>query len=59
MFVITEHFYTLQEAAEAIGRERHSIARWIREGKIQAQKAGGVVFIEKSVIDALRKEQVA
>ncbi len=35
--------------------ERHTLWRWIKAGKLQAQKVGGVVFIEKKAVEALRK----
>ena len=46
--IITDEFYTLTETADVLGVERHSIWRWVREGKVPAQKAGGVVFIERA-----------
>lgn len=48
---ITEEFATLQETANALGVERHTIWRWIKAGEIEAQRAGGVVFIERSVME--------
>ncbi len=52
--MISEKFYTLTEAAERLQVERHTIWRWVRSGKLAAQKAGGVVFIEKRLVDRLR-----
>ena len=52
---ITEEFYTLQETANILGVNRLTIWRWVKTGKIAAQKAGGVVFIERSVVDGLRR----
>ena len=52
---INEAFYTLTGAAERLGVERHTLSRWIKTGKIVAQRAGGVVFIERSVVEQLRR----
>lgn len=49
---IASHFYTLSEAAKRLKVERHTIWRWIKAGTLPAQKAGGVVFIEKRVVDS-------
>lgn len=51
--VIVDTFYTLTEAAARLGVERHTIWRWIKARKLPAQKAGGGVFIEKRIVDAL------
>ena len=50
---IADHFYTLSEAATRLRVERHTIARWIKDGRLEAQKAGGVVFIGKDAVDAI------
>ena len=50
---ITDHFYTMSETATRLQVERHTIARWIKDGRLEAQKAGGVVFIEKDAVRAL------
>lgn len=52
---IEEVFYTLTEAAKHLGVERHTLSRWIKAKKIVAQRAGGVVFIERSVVEQLRR----
>ncbi len=51
---IAEHFYTLTEAADYLRVERHTVWRWIRSGKIKAQKVGGVVFIERTVVEDMK-----
>jgi excisionase family DNA binding protein len=51
---IKEVFYTLQEAADLLGVDRNTVWRWIKKGKLHAQKAGGVVFIEKGVIEQIK-----
>jgi excisionase family DNA binding protein len=52
---IAAHFYTLTQAAERLGVERHTIWRWIKAGKLEAQRAGGVVFIEKEAVERLQR----
>ncbi len=55
MIDIAEHFYTLKQAAERLNVERHSVWRWIRDGKLVAQKVGGVVFIERATVERFRE----
>lgn len=59
MIEIAEHFYTLTQAAARLGVERHTVWRWIKAGKLTAQKAGGVVFIEQAAVDGMRPGQAA
>lgn len=59
MITIAEHFYTLTEAAARLGVERHTVWRWIKAGKLSAQKVGGVVFIEKAAVETLASVQAA
>ena len=54
MIRIADRFYTLTQAAARLGVERHTVWRWIKTGKLEAQKAGGVVFIERGAVDRLR-----
>ena len=50
---IAEQFYTLVEAANWLGVERHTVWRWIKAGRMDSQKVGGVVFIEKGIVERL------
>ncbi len=52
---ISNYFFTLTGAANELDVERHTVWRWIKVGKLEAQKAGGVVFIEKSAVEELKK----
>ena len=54
---IADKVYTMTEVASILSVERHTIWRWIKNGKLEAQKAGGVVFIEKEALESLRKHQ--
>lgn len=58
MIEIAEHFYTLTEAAQRLGVERHTVSRWIKDGKLQAQKVGGVVFIERAAVERMARDAV-
>ena len=55
---ITDQFYTMNQASARLQVERHTIARWIKDGRLEAQKAGGVVFIEREAVDALYRMQL-
>lgn len=49
---IADQFYTLTEAAAELGLERHTLWRWIKAGQLEAQRVGGVVLIERRLVDA-------
>ena len=57
---ITEQFYTLQETADRLGVNRITIWRWIKAQKLEAQTAGGVVFIDRHLVDDIlvRRQEV-
>jgi excisionase family DNA binding protein len=52
MIRISELFYTEAEAAVALGLNRITIWRWIKQGKLHSQRVGNVVFIPREEIDA-------
>ena len=54
---IAEQFYTLAEAAKRLDVERHTVYRWVKAGRLGSQKVGGVVFIERGVVDYLAEER--
>lgn len=51
---IADYFYTAQEATDILGINRITIWRWIKEGKLESQKIGGVVLIPKWQVDLLK-----
>ena len=51
--MIAEQFYTLQETADRLGVSRNTVWRWVKAQKLQAQKAGGVVFIDRRLVDTI------
>lgn len=53
MIKIDEFFCTEAEAARALGLNRITIWRWIKQGKLHAQSIGGVVLIPKEEIDLI------
>lgn len=57
MRCILDDFYTMSRMAEALDVERHTIARWIRNGDVNAQKVGTIWFIEKSEVERIKKER--
>ncbi len=54
MMQIAEHFYTMTEAAELLQVDRVTIRRWIDSGKLDAQRAGRVTFVDKRQVDTLK-----
>lgn len=50
---IMDYFYTEQEAAGKLGVTRITIWRWIKNGKFDIQKIGGVVLIPKWEVDLI------
>jgi len=57
MIRIREYFYTLTEAADALGVNRLTIRRWIQTGKLEYQRVGGVVLLERADIERIRRER--
>ena len=53
---VGEHFLTLTQAANELGLERRTIWRWIKGGKLEAQKVGNAVLIEKCLIAELKRD---
>ena len=59
MLSITDYFYTMTEAAELLNVNRLTINRWVKEGKLDAQRVGRVTFIEKEQADELKRQRQA
>lgn len=49
---IADHFYTLTQTAQKLGVNRLTVRRWIKAGQLEAQRIGGVVLIERGLVDA-------
>lgn len=54
--VATSDLLSVAQAACELGRPRSTIYRWADAGKIIGIKLGGVLFIPKSEVERLRKE---
>ena len=54
--MISGTFYTLGEVAQLLAKNRLTIRRWIRSGKLDGQRLGSVVLIRKEEVDRLRRE---
>lgn len=52
---ILDYFYTESGAARQLGVNRITIWRWIKKGKLNIQRVGGVVFIPREEIDLLSR----
>jgi len=48
---------TVSQVAEYLRIHPEVIRRWLREGKLQGHKVGGVWRIDKAVIDTMLKEK--
>lgn len=55
---ILDYFYTEGQAAEQLGLNRITIWRWIKAGKFNIQRVGGVVFIPREEIESLMRTRV-
>ena len=47
---------TEAEAAKALEVNRITIWRWIKDGRFDVQRVGGVVFIPKDEVELVKKE---
>jgi excisionase family DNA binding protein len=48
---LKDSYYTITQAARVLGVTRQTIARWIEEGKISAEKVGRETLIAKQEFD--------
>lgn len=51
---LDDHFVKLDEAGERVGKSRHTIYRWIRQGRIKVMRIDGAKWL--SVPDLLKAE---
>lgn len=51
---LDDHFVKLEEAGERVGKSRHTIYRWIRQGRIKVMRINGAKWL--SVPDLLSAE---
>jgi excisionase family DNA binding protein len=53
---ISDFFYTESGTADALGVNRITIWRWVKQGRFGVQRVGGVVFIPKDEVELVKKE---
>ena len=51
---VRERFYTFGEAAQALGVSKMTLWRWVKAGRVQTERLGREVLIERAVVDAMR-----
>ena len=51
---VSEQFQTLSAVAGTLGVNRLTIRRWMQAGKVQYQRIGGIVLIEKAEVERLK-----
>ena len=56
--VLTNDLMSVQDAAKELRRHRYQVYRWVGSGKITAIKLGGILFVPKSEIERIKKEEV-
>ena len=56
---VRNEYFTLGEAAKELSVSKVTIWRWINTGKIDADRIGREVLIEKSIIERKRRNVVA
>ncbi len=55
--MISGTFYTLGETADILHKNRLTIRRWIRDGKIEAMRCGNLVLIRENEVLRLQATQ--
>lgn len=56
---IGDYFYTENQAAKLLGINRITVWRWIKNGKFNTQRIGGIVLIPKWEVELLKTKQKA
>lgn len=54
--VKTDDLLSVADAAKELELARYTIYRWVETGKIIGIKLGGIIFIPKSEVERLKKE---
>lgn len=52
---IADFFYTESQVAKVLGISRMTVWRWIKDGRFDVQRVGGVVFIPKDAVESVKK----
>lgn len=56
---LKDKYLTISEASKELTVTRQTISRWIKDGKLPAEKIGRETLIEKQDLDIIRKAKVA
>ena len=51
----SKYIYGIPALSEYIGKSERSIQRWLKNGKLEANKVGGMWAFERAAIDAFMK----
>ena len=54
---ILDYFCTESQAAELLGVNRITIWRWIKGGRFNVQRIGGLVFIPKWEVELIKERK--
>ena len=55
---LKDNYFTVSEAAKEIGVTRQTISRWVREGKVPAEKIGRETLIDKTKFDEYLRRSI-
>lgn len=55
--VVTNDFVTVYKAADQVKKPPMTLYRWIKAGKLLSMTMGGIVFIPKSEVSRLLREE--
>jgi excisionase family DNA binding protein len=55
---VKDNYYTISEAAKAIGVARQTVSHWINDGKIPAEKVGRAMLIDKQKLHQYNNERL-
>ena len=54
--MISGTFFTLDEVAKLVSRDRRTMTRWLTDGKMHGQRIGNVVFVSAEEVKRLKAE---
>lgn len=55
---LKDTYYTISEAAKAVGVARQTVSHWINDGKISAEKVGRAMLIDKQKLHQYNNERL-
>lgn len=54
--ISTDDLVSVYQAAEMLGRPKMTVYRWIHAGRLVTIKLGGIVYVPRSEVERLQKE---